>query len=181
MIKCIVYKITNDIDSMIYIGCTKQTLESRFLKHISDSKWISCKLHEHMIKIGIDHFEITEIKQINVDDRWNGVASECEQSEIDKVPIENRLNMIPAYKTKEETRRYMALYMQERRQDEDVQMYEKKRWTKFYNDRKKDENWVAQRNKQATITRNIRMKDQAYRDEHNRKKREKRKNKNNII
>lgn len=62
-----IYKITNDINSKIYIGKTNDTIEKRWKIHIKDStKRINSEkrpLYLAMNKYGIEHFHIEEIEQ----------------------------------------------------------------------------------------------------------------------
>ena len=60
----ILYKISNDINSKVYIGKTYNTLENRWRLHISDSKKEKRKtrpLYNAMNKYGIEHFKIEEL------------------------------------------------------------------------------------------------------------------------
>ena len=59
----IIYKITNKINSKIYIGKTTKTLEERFLKHKYNHKTQNTYLYKAMRKYGIENFviEVLEI------------------------------------------------------------------------------------------------------------------------
>lgn len=59
-----IYKITNNIDDLIYIGSTSQTLTERFNEHISSAKMnFNLKLYNHMNKLGLEHFTIELISE----------------------------------------------------------------------------------------------------------------------
>lgn len=53
----IVYRISNNVNNKIYIGCTKQTLKERIKNHKNHSKTI-CKheIHKAINEIGFDNF-----------------------------------------------------------------------------------------------------------------------------
>lgn len=55
----LIYKIVNDINSLIYIGKTTRSMESRWHDHIKNSyiQQVS-KLHNAMRKYGVEHFHI---------------------------------------------------------------------------------------------------------------------------
>ena len=55
-----IYKITNDIDSDIYVGSTCKKLHERLYKHISDSRSNPncCKLYPKINRLGTEHFHI---------------------------------------------------------------------------------------------------------------------------
>ena len=58
-----IYFISNDIDNLIYVGSTVQSLNKRFSDHKSASKRSpNIKLYKHFAELGIDHFEIILIK-----------------------------------------------------------------------------------------------------------------------
>lgn len=66
-----IYKITNDIDEMIYIGKTSHDNPyDRFKEHIRDSKTERCKdrqLYKHMNKYGQEHFHFNIIEEVEND------------------------------------------------------------------------------------------------------------------
>lgn len=53
-----IYKITNQINGMSYIGQTTQSIQSRFIEHKSDSKRLNTRIHVAMRRYGIDNFTI---------------------------------------------------------------------------------------------------------------------------
>lgn len=62
-----IYKIYNDLDDMIYIGQTNQTLLMRFKQHIreyKESRYAGRKLHQHFDLIGTEHFNIKLIEEV---------------------------------------------------------------------------------------------------------------------
>jgi group I intron endonuclease len=65
-----VYKLTNDVNDKIYIGSCKQPyLAGRFSGHKKSCQDITgrrnSKLYSHMREIGIDHFKIELIENVN--------------------------------------------------------------------------------------------------------------------
>lgn len=65
-----IYKITNDINDKIYIGKTLSSIENRFKEHISDSTrqhFEKRPLYNAMNKYGSDHFSISLIEEIPMD------------------------------------------------------------------------------------------------------------------
>lgn len=61
----IIYKITNKIDSKVYIGQTIGSIEKRWKAHIYDHKRKDFVLYRAMRKYGIDKFTIEEIDGAN--------------------------------------------------------------------------------------------------------------------
>lgn len=60
-----IYKITNDIDRLAYIGGTTGSIMKRFIKHKSDArKGSQCSLHCHMREYGFEHFKIETIDTV---------------------------------------------------------------------------------------------------------------------
>ena len=60
-----IYKITNDINDKIYIGCCSTTIEERFSSHIKDFQkryFEKRPLYDAMQKYGVEHFHIEEIE-----------------------------------------------------------------------------------------------------------------------
>lgn len=56
-----IYKITNDINSKIYVGQTHKTIEKRFLRHCQESRWRNIKKMPIVFaikKYGKEHFKI---------------------------------------------------------------------------------------------------------------------------
>lgn len=77
-----IYKITNDINSKIYVGQTYKTLNERFDRHCSESKWINTKKMPivHAIKkYGKCHFKIELLENLPIT---------YSQYEVDKKEIE---------------------------------------------------------------------------------------------
>lgn len=67
----IIYIITNDLNSKVYIGQTKRTLEERWKEH----KRKRCSNNEHnmlikraILKYGEQHFKIKELEKCNIED-----------------------------------------------------------------------------------------------------------------
>ena len=65
MEKSYIYKITNNINNKIYIGCTTKTIEQRFSEHIhrSKNKKYNTKLYNSFEKYGIENFSINLIEE----------------------------------------------------------------------------------------------------------------------
>ena len=67
-----IYKISNDINSHVYIGQTVQPIKNRFLQHIySAKKGSTCSLHLAISKYGQEHFFIELIEECNVENLDN--------------------------------------------------------------------------------------------------------------
>ena len=69
--KIAIYKIVNDINDKVYIGKTTKGIESRFKKHIEDSKRRDKEnrpLYRAMNKYGVEHFNIEVIEFCSVED-----------------------------------------------------------------------------------------------------------------
>lgn len=67
----ILYRITNTINNMIYIGQTINTLERRWSGHKWNAKNTNTPLYSAMKKYGIENFEIEEIGGANSQDELN--------------------------------------------------------------------------------------------------------------
>lgn len=63
----IVYKVTNDVNDLIYIGQTVYLLENRWEWHINKSNNLNdnCKFHKAIREIGANHFKCEEIEKID--------------------------------------------------------------------------------------------------------------------
>lgn len=63
-----IYKIVNTISDDLYIGSTVQILKNRFKAHKSNAILNKPgKLYEYMRSIGIDHFDIEIIEELDID------------------------------------------------------------------------------------------------------------------
>ena len=63
----IIYKVTNDINDLVYIGQTMYLLENRWEWHINKSNNIkdNCKFHNAFRELGYKHFKIEEIERVS--------------------------------------------------------------------------------------------------------------------
>jgi hypothetical protein len=96
-----IYKIINDIDQLIYVGSTIQTLNSRFTDHKCVSKLCpERKLYQHFAKLGIEHFKIILIKNYPC----AGKTELAIEEERYKIMLNAQLNMIRAHQTAEQKR-----------------------------------------------------------------------------
>lgn len=60
----IVYKITNNINSLLYIGITTKTLEARWKRHLAWAKWRKpYALHTAMNTYGTENFKIEAVAE----------------------------------------------------------------------------------------------------------------------
>ena len=66
-----IYKITNTVDDMIYVGCTSLPLEERYAIHRKKSLKGQMVIHQHMRKHGRDKFTIHLIKNFPTYSRWH--------------------------------------------------------------------------------------------------------------
>ena len=127
------YKITNDIDDLIYIGSTKQTIHRRFQKHISkcNNKCVF-KIYQVMRDYGLEHWDVTHIRDITANDKKGALIEE--QIEMEKYPKELLLNEYRAHLTDDERRKYQREWAQNLDGDareiylEKHREYGKKRW-----------------------------------------------------
>ena len=75
-----VYKIVNDVDEYVYIGSTTKDLATRLEQHITNAETgKEGKLYDHMRRIGINHFIMQLLKNVEMKSRY-----EFEQYEIEK-------------------------------------------------------------------------------------------------
>jgi len=93
----IIYKIINSQDDKIYIGSTHQSnLRKRFDGHKKDARDGNPKaISQHMREVGIEHFNIVEIKTIYTHN--SKIAKIQEQIELWAIPPDRRLNTIRAH------------------------------------------------------------------------------------
>ena len=95
------YKVVNEIDDMVYIGCTKQKLSDRWHGHLkfgsteTKAKYKTQNLHAHMKMLGRSKFKIELIKTVIYSDKTD--ARITEQIEIDKIPMVLLLNKCRAH------------------------------------------------------------------------------------
>lgn len=66
MFQITIYKITNTIDNLIYVGYSSQPLKIRFSKHRSRSKTYQNKLYRHCLFVGWDNVKIEAIRTSQV-------------------------------------------------------------------------------------------------------------------
>lgn len=59
-----IYKITNDINSKIYIGLTTQTVDVRWRKHLENVHYVDYYLYRSMRVHGVEHFHIETIEKV---------------------------------------------------------------------------------------------------------------------
>jgi len=61
-----IYKITNNINNKIYIGCTINTIEQRFSEHKSRCKTQThkSKLYNSFRKYGVDNFSYRVLEEL---------------------------------------------------------------------------------------------------------------------
>ena len=120
-----VYKITNSVNDMIYVGSTKTTLERRFTHHKSSAKTHNFKLYKSMQDIGIDKFsiELLEEKYFDNDDE----LKKLEQEYINKYDISILLNERNAFISEQDRQEQIKEYREKNKQ----QINEKaKEWCK---------------------------------------------------
>jgi hypothetical protein len=96
-----VYKITNEDESIVYIGSTTKTLQARWSGHKCEFKgWIDgkrlnrCSIYNHFQEHGIDSFEIHLVSEHEIEDQHQ--LLEFEQLVIDTT---NCVNQIRAHRT----------------------------------------------------------------------------------
>lgn len=91
---CYFYKIVNSEDSKVYIGSTRSGLRKRFWSHRKCCRaGKQAKVYQHMREVGIEKFDIVEVKRQEVEDRQQQYMIERKiQDEFD-----NKLNMVRAY------------------------------------------------------------------------------------
>lgn len=65
-----IYKVTNSVNKMIYIGKTKRDVLVRWKQHCQDAKtpWKRSRLHEDIIKHGADNFTLEIIDEAQTDE-----------------------------------------------------------------------------------------------------------------
>ena len=99
-----IYQITNEDESIVYIGSTTETIERRWSKHKAIYKrWLQGKaggysIFYHFKEHGIEQFSISLISQHEIDDRKQ--LLEFEQLTIDRT--ENVCNTQIAYRSEEQ-------------------------------------------------------------------------------
>ena len=98
-----IYKIINDVDSMVYIGSSTAQLSKRFHDHkcrSKNEKYSNIPLYQHMNIIGTEKFHIILICNYPCEN-----IEQCfmkEREEFDKIKPELRLNKLKPKITKKE-------------------------------------------------------------------------------
>ena len=59
-----IYKITNDVNSKVYIGMTTQTVDIRWRKHLENAHYVDYYLYRSMRVLGVKHFHIENIENV---------------------------------------------------------------------------------------------------------------------
>jgi len=107
-----IYKITNNVNDLIYVGSTIQSLSQRYASHKSQSKTITNKkLHKAFTEIGINNFKIELIENYpcnNKEELWN---REKYWMKILNT-IQNGYNKLSSLLTKEERQQWGKEYRQ---------------------------------------------------------------------
>lgn len=125
-----IYKIINDIDNMVYIGSTKQTLLNRWYGHMTDikhEKISTKKISTHINLIGKEHFKIELIEEIICD---RITSKKREQVYLFGIPLECRLNSCRAHIP---NKNYRTNFMAKRKNRRD-----------YYYRKKQNPEWVEQ-------------------------------------
>ena len=84
-----IYRVTNSVDDMVYVGCTYQSLAERWHEHKKDYRRGSSIFYRHMQDLGRNKFKIKLIKLAPTISRWH--LENAEYGEQIKVPENNRL------------------------------------------------------------------------------------------
>jgi hypothetical protein len=93
--KARVYRVVNSEDEMVYIGSTKQLLPKRWESHKTACRvGINYKVYQHMRTVGVDKFRIELICEQEFATRKE--QRQVEQEEIQKIPVDRRLNVLAA-------------------------------------------------------------------------------------
>ena len=107
-----IYKIVNDIDKLIYVGSTIQTLSQRFTEHKYEAKRSpNIKLYKHFAELGIEHFKIKLIKNYPCN---NKLELEIEEERY-KIMLNAQLNTIRAHQTAEQRKEQLTVNSNERK------------------------------------------------------------------
>ena len=131
-IRYFIYKISNTVNDMIYIGSTCIPLKKRMNLH-RNSAFVNRdnnKFYNHMNGVGINKFSIKLIKDILVSSKKVGRIQE--QIEIWNIPKDKRLNTIRAHIPYKSWRSYS------KKRQECMKQYSKK----YQEEKKKDPIWV---------------------------------------
>ena len=83
------YRVTNSVDDMVYVGCTYQSLAERWHEHKKDYRRGSSIFYRHMQDRGRNKFKIELVKLAPTISRWH--LENAEFGEQIKVPENNRL------------------------------------------------------------------------------------------
>ena len=120
--KGIIYKISNEDESIVYIGSTTKTLKERWRGHISSfNRWVEqndrchSMIYHHFKDHGIDKFKIELISEHNIDEKTQ--LLEFEQKMIDKTRCVNKCKSFTGIKSNTKTEydsKYRELYRDKR-------------------------------------------------------------------
>lgn len=128
-----IYKITNSVDNLIYIGSTRTSLERRMSCHKSESKKLNYKLYQHMRRIGAEKFNIELLEER--DCYCREIQLQDEREFIDM--LQPQLNSQIPFRTKGELKEYDRERRKEYRKENKDK--ERERHRKYYIDNKDKE------------------------------------------
>src|SRR5258706_2092145 len=107
-----IYRIENNVNNLIYIGSTIQSLIKRMKDHVADAnKGYKTKLHRLMRELGYNNFYIILIREIECQDIDQGKFEE--QEEINRCDSSILLNENDAVDADTRRREYRKRYYQE--------------------------------------------------------------------
>ena len=84
-----IYRVSNSVDDMVYIGCTYQSIAERWREHKKGYRRGNSIFYRHMQALGRNKFKIELIKLAPTISRWH--LENAEFGEQIKVPENNRL------------------------------------------------------------------------------------------
>ena len=97
---CYFYKIYNSEDNKVYIGSTRTALRKRWSCHKSEyRKDNQAEVYKHMRSVGIDKFNIVEVKRQEVEDKQEQFKMERELQDI----TDNKINTNRSYRSYDES------------------------------------------------------------------------------
>jgi group I intron endonuclease len=116
-----IYKITNNVNSKLYIGSTVRTLNKRFSDHKCGARkqYFKFPLYEEIRKIGQDNFKIELIENYECDTKDELNARE----EYWRKRMKADLNKYKCYMTETERKEQTKLYNQSDKRKEAQKLY----------------------------------------------------------
>jgi len=129
---------------MVYVGSTKN-INDRWRRHYQNAiNGTGYKVNKHICELGCDKFNMTVVRTIEVECKRD--AEKYEDEELQKIPVEFRLNERRCYVSPNEKKKLNREYAKKRYEDLEFVDNEHKRRKEYYEKQREDKEWIVQFN-----------------------------------